>query len=109
MAAVDFRFPDPWDIDDFQHMLDHLKADGYYLFEGEMLEPLRTLKRRHSSPECISSKDEPWPKSVQCPRPALRNWSGLKCAGESGFDAFLLVRRRFAMERGVAPITPGRA
>ena len=53
MEAMDtLRFPDPWDIDDFQDVLDHLKADGYYLFEGELLEPLRTGKRRDSSPDC---------------------------------------------------------
>jgi hypothetical protein len=29
-------FPDPWDLTDFQYVLDHLKAD--YVFEGEFIE-----------------------------------------------------------------------
>ena len=42
MEAMDtLRFPDPWDIDDFQHVLNHLRSDEYYLFEGELIEPLR--------------------------------------------------------------------
>ena len=53
MEAMDsLRFPDPWDIDDFQHVLDHVKSHGYYLFEGELIEPSRMVKRRHSSPDC---------------------------------------------------------
>jgi hypothetical protein len=53
MEAIDtLRFPGPWDIDDFQHVLDHLKTVGYYVFEGELLEPLRTGKRRDPSPDC---------------------------------------------------------
>ena len=46
------KFPEPWDIGDFQPVLDHLKADGYYLFQGELIEPLRKGKRRRTSPEC---------------------------------------------------------
>ena len=34
------RFPEQWDITDFQYVLDHLKADGYFLFQGEFLDPL---------------------------------------------------------------------
>ena len=32
------KFPEPWDIGDFQYVLDHLHADGYYLFQGEFVE-----------------------------------------------------------------------
>ena len=33
LEALDtLKFPDPWDITDFQGVLDHLKADGYYVF-----------------------------------------------------------------------------
>jgi hypothetical protein len=33
------KFPAPWDITDFQGVLDHLKADGYCVFVGELIEP----------------------------------------------------------------------
>jgi hypothetical protein len=32
------KFPDPWNIDDFEDVLEHLYADGFYLFEGELIE-----------------------------------------------------------------------
>jgi hypothetical protein len=33
LEALDtLKFPNPWDITDFQGVLDHLKADGYYVF-----------------------------------------------------------------------------
>jgi hypothetical protein len=39
LEAIDtLKFPAPWDITDFQEVLDRLKADGYYLFEGEFIE-----------------------------------------------------------------------
>jgi hypothetical protein len=41
-------------VGDFRGVLDHLKADGYYLFEGELIEPLRLGKqhgRRRGSAE----------------------------------------------------------
>jgi hypothetical protein len=53
LEAIDtLKFPEPWDIGDFQPVLDHLKADGYYLFEGELIEPLRKGKRRPPTLEC---------------------------------------------------------
>jgi hypothetical protein len=53
LEAIDtLKFPDPWDITDFQEVLDHLKADGYYLFEGELIEQLPKSKGRQSSIEC---------------------------------------------------------
>jgi hypothetical protein len=51
--AIDtLNFVEPWDVGDFQDVLDHLKTDGYFLFEGELLEPRRLTKRRDSSREC---------------------------------------------------------
>jgi hypothetical protein len=44
------KFPDPWDITDFQGV--HLKADEYYVFEGEFIEPPPRRKCRPSSLEC---------------------------------------------------------
>jgi hypothetical protein len=45
MKAIEtLRFPEPWDIDDFQDVLDRLKADGYYLFKGELFEAPRATK-----------------------------------------------------------------
>jgi hypothetical protein len=46
------KFPEPWDIDDFQEALDHLKADGYYLFEAELIEQQPKRKGRQSFLEC---------------------------------------------------------
>jgi hypothetical protein len=37
--AIDtLKFPEPWDIGDFQEALDRLNADGFYLFQGELIE-----------------------------------------------------------------------
>ena len=36
-AINTLRFPEPWDIGDFQDVINHLKADGYYLFQGELV------------------------------------------------------------------------
>jgi hypothetical protein len=53
LEALDtLKFPEPWDIDDFQPVLDHLRADGYYLFQGELIEPLQQGRRRSPPPEC---------------------------------------------------------
>ena len=53
IEAIDtLGFPEPWDIDDFKDALDRLKADGYYLFQGEILEAPQATKGRRSSPEC---------------------------------------------------------
>ena len=53
LEAIDtLKFPDPWDITDFQGVLDHLKADGYYLFEGEFIEQPSRSRGRRSSLEC---------------------------------------------------------
>jgi len=43
-------FVEPWHIGDFRPALDHLKADGYYLFQGEIIKP-SLGKRRQPSPE----------------------------------------------------------
>ena len=53
LEALDtLKFPDPWDITDFQDVLDHLKADGYYVFEGEFIEQPPKRKGRPSSLKC---------------------------------------------------------
>ena len=40
MEAIDtLKFPEPWDIADFQEVLDRLAADGFYLFQGELIQP----------------------------------------------------------------------
>ena len=39
LEAIDtLTFPAPWDITDFLGVLDHLRANGYYVFEGEFIE-----------------------------------------------------------------------
>jgi hypothetical protein len=38
-ALNTLKFPEPWDIGDFQYVLDHLRAHGFYLFQGEYIEP----------------------------------------------------------------------
>jgi hypothetical protein len=46
LEALDtLKFPDQWDIDDFQDVLDHLKTDGFYLFQGELLDVARVAAR----------------------------------------------------------------
>ena len=53
LEALDtLKFPDPWDITDFQYVLDHLKADGYYVFEGEFIEQPPKRKGHPSSLKC---------------------------------------------------------
>jgi hypothetical protein len=51
-ALNTLRFPGPWDIGDFKEVLDHLKADGYYLFQGKLIEPLNLRSRPDKSPDC---------------------------------------------------------
>jgi len=46
------KFPEPWDIGDFREVVDHLKADGYYLFQAELIEPQPNRKDRQSLLEC---------------------------------------------------------
>jgi hypothetical protein len=51
LEAIDtLKFPPQWDIDDFQDVLDHLKADGFYIFQGELLDP-SSLAARPAAPE----------------------------------------------------------
>ena len=46
LEAIDtLKFPEQWDIEDFQEVLDDLKADGYYVFQGELLDPARVAAR----------------------------------------------------------------
>jgi len=51
-AINTLRVPEPWDIGDFQDVIDHLKADGYYLFQGEFVDPLSLEDPHPQSPEC---------------------------------------------------------
>jgi len=37
-AVNTLKFPEPWDIGDFQYVLGHLRSDGFYLFQGEFME-----------------------------------------------------------------------
>jgi hypothetical protein len=51
LEAIDtLKFPAQWDIDDFQDVLDHLKANGYYIFQGELLDAA-SLAERAQGPE----------------------------------------------------------
>jgi hypothetical protein len=50
-AINTLKFVEPWDVDDFRPVLKHLKADGYYLFQGEFIKPSLS-KRRYPSLEC---------------------------------------------------------
>ena len=43
------RFPEPWDVDDFQQVLDHLRENGHYRLEGEFIEQQSPKKHRHSN------------------------------------------------------------
>ena len=46
------KFPELWDITDFQEVLDHLKADGYYLFRGELIKQPSLRTHRQPPREC---------------------------------------------------------
>jgi len=51
LEAIDtLKFPAQWDIDDFQDVLDHLKANGFYIFQGELLDAA-SLTERAQGPE----------------------------------------------------------
>jgi len=51
LEAIDtLKFAAQWDIDDFQDVLDHLKANGYYIFQGELLDAA-SLAERAQGPE----------------------------------------------------------
>lgn len=53
LEAIDtLRFPEPWNVDDFQQVLDQLKANGYYVFEGALIEPLRQGVHGSTRNEC---------------------------------------------------------
>jgi len=53
VEAIDtLKFVEPWEIGDFDHALNHLKADGYYMFSGEIIAPLGSVKRSEPLPEC---------------------------------------------------------
>ena len=52
LEAIDtLKFLRPGDIDSFQDVLDHLRAQGYYLFQGELFEQPPKVKRRRPSRE----------------------------------------------------------
>ena len=52
VEAIDtLTFPKPWDIPDFQEVLDHLKARAYYLFHGDFIEQPPKSKGSGSSIE----------------------------------------------------------
>ena len=47
IQALDtLKFQEPWDIGDVQYVLDELQVSGFYLFQGEFIEPapLRSSK-----------------------------------------------------------------
>jgi hypothetical protein len=46
------KFPEQWDITDFQYVLDDLKSDGYFVFQGEFVDPLSLTVRPEQVPEC---------------------------------------------------------
>ena len=53
VEAIDtLTFVEPWDISDFGQALDRLKADGYYMFAGEIIAPVASVAHRDRLPEC---------------------------------------------------------
>jgi hypothetical protein len=58
LEAIDtLTFPEPWHIPEFREVLDHLKADGYDLFEGEFIDqPSRSV---HGRPHWNANKTAP--------------------------------------------------
>jgi hypothetical protein len=45
------KFPEQWDITDFQYVLDDLKSDGYFVSKGEFVDPLSLTGRPEQVPE----------------------------------------------------------
>ena len=59
LEALDtLKFPDPWDITDFQDVLDRLKADGYYSSRVSSLNRHQSVKavQLHWSVERLNIK-----------------------------------------------------
>ena len=53
VEAIDtLKFVEPWDIGDFRQALDRLKADGYYMFAGEIIAPAASVAQPDQLPEC---------------------------------------------------------
>jgi hypothetical protein len=53
LEALDtLKFAAPWDIGDFQEVLDQLRAHGFYLFQGELVAPLAQHVRRPPASDC---------------------------------------------------------
>ena len=53
LEALDtLKFAAAWDIGDFQEVLDHLRAHGFYLFQGELVAPLGQHVRRPPASDC---------------------------------------------------------
>ena len=53
VEAIDtLKFAEPWDIDDFSQAFNGLKADGYYMFAGEIIAPAASVADRDQLPEC---------------------------------------------------------
>jgi len=44
-ALDSIEFASPWDIGDFRDVLDRLKADGFYLFQGSLIESSEVVAR----------------------------------------------------------------
>jgi hypothetical protein len=51
------KFVEPWDIGDFSQALERLKANGYYMFTGEIIAPAAT--HPDELPECYQIERSP--------------------------------------------------
>ena len=62
-AINTLKFVEPWDIGDFGQVLERLKANGYYLFQGEIIKP-SLGKRRQPSRSAESLPRAAFPPTV---------------------------------------------
>jgi hypothetical protein len=53
------KFVEPWDIGDFSQALERLKANGYYMFTGEIIAPAATVAHPDELPECYQIERSP--------------------------------------------------
>jgi hypothetical protein len=53
------KFVEPWDIGDFSQALERLKANGYYVFTGEIIAPAATVAHPDQLPECYQIERSP--------------------------------------------------
>jgi hypothetical protein len=53
------KFVEPWDIGDFSQALDRLRANGYYMFSGEIIAPATSVTHPELLPDASRIERSP--------------------------------------------------